>query len=215
MSIRILIADDHMIVRQGLRLLLEKMQDMEVIAEAANGYEAIRLAHELHPDVIIMDMQMPEMDGVDAARKIMKNDPAIKIIILSMMLDRACVAEALKAGVKGYVVKDCAAENLVDAIRTAMTGFPYLCREVTELLIMDYTRTGEENSNDSQVSLNSREREVLQFIAEGKNAKEIAYQLCLSVKTIESQRIKIMKRLDLYSVAELTRYAVRIGLVSA
>lgn len=214
MSIRVLVVDDHMIMRQGLKVLLEKGQDIEVIAEAANGLEAIRLARELIPDLIVMDMTMPEVNGIDASRQILEENPAIRIIILSMVMDQACVAEALKAGATGYVLKDCACDELVIAIKTAMAGFPYLCREVTALVIKEYTHGTDKHPNDHHSPLSRREQEVLSLISDGKNSKEIAFQFGVSVKTIEAQRMNIMKKLHLHSVAELTKYAVREGLTS-
>lgn len=214
MSIRVLIADDHTIMRQGLKALLKNETDIEVIAEAANGLEAIQLARELVPDVIVMDMTMPEANGIEASRQILEENPAIRIIILSMVLDQACVAEALKAGATGYVLKDCASDELVTAIRTAKAGFPYLCREITALVIKGYTQGADERPSDQQSPLSKREQEVLRLIADGKNPKEIAFQFGVSVKTVEAQRMNIMKKLDLYSVAELTKYAVREGLSS-
>jgi DNA-binding NarL/FixJ family response regulator len=214
MGIRVLVVDDHTIMRQGLKALLEKGQDIEVIAEATNGLEAIRLAREFTPDVIVMDMTMPEMNGIDASRQILEENPAVRIIILSMVLDQACVAEALKAGATGYVLKDCASDELMVAIKTAMAGFPYLCREVTALVVKGYTQGGDERSNDRHSPLSPREQDVLRLIADGKNSKEIAFQFGVSVKTIEAQRMNIMKKLHLHSVAELTKYAVREGLTS-
>lgn len=213
MSIKVLLADDHTIVRQGLKTLLKDETDIEVIAEAVNGLEAIGLARELTPDVIVMDLNMPEMNGIEAARQILEENPTIKIIILSMVLDKACVTLALKTGAAGYALKDCTSEELVTAIHSAMAGFPYLSREVTALVIKDFTQDSGEHQGD-QPSLSKRELDVLRLIADGKNAKEIAFHFGLSVKTIEGQRMSIMKKLNLYSVAELTKYAVRIGLTS-
>lgn len=212
MSTKVMIVDDHMIVRQGLKALLEKEQNIEVTAEAANGREAIQLALELAPDVIIMDVNMPEMNGVEATRHILKDNPAIRIIILSMCLELACMREALKRGARGYVIKGCASEELVVAINTTMAGFPYLCGEVSELLIKDYTQSADERPSGHHSPLSGREREILRLIAEGKNTKEIAFEFDRNVKTIEGLRNKIMRKLDLNSLADLTRYAIREGL---
>jgi DNA-binding NarL/FixJ family response regulator len=214
MSIRVIVADDHVIVRQGFKALLNNEADMEVIAEAANGLEAIRLARELHPDVIVMDLNMPEVSGIDATRQILEDNPAGKIIILSMVLDKACVALALKSGAVGYVLKDCASDEVVTAIHSAMAGFPYLCREVTALVIKDYTQDADERQREHQSPLSRREQDVLRLTADGKSSKEIAFQFSVSVKTIEAQRMNIMRKLNLFSVAELTKYAVREGLSS-
>ncbi|MDO9068575.1 MAG: response regulator transcription factor [Deltaproteobacteria bacterium] len=212
MSIRVLLADDHTIMRQGLMALLKSEKDMEVIAEAANGLEAIHLARELTPCVIVMDMTMPEVNGIEATRQILEYNPDIRIIILSMVMDQSCVAEALKAGAMGYVLKDCASDELVVAIHTTMGGFPYLCREVTALVIKDYTQKNDRRPCVLQSPLSRRELDVLRLVADGKNSKEMAFQFNVSVKTIEAQRMNIMKKLNIYSVAELTKYAVREGL---
>ena len=210
MSIRVLLVDDHAILREGLKALLQKEQDIDVIAEAANGVEAIQRASEFVPDVVVMDLTMPKMNGIEASRQILKDNPTTIIIILSMILDQACVSEALKAGITGYILKDCVSDELVLAIRSTITGFPYLCREATALVVKDYTR--ETQKHDSPLS--KREREVLKFIADGKSLKEISFQFGVSTKTVEAQRMSIMNKLNLFSVAELTKYAVREGLTS-
>ena len=214
MNIRVMVVDDHAVVRQGFKALLNKETDIEVVAEAANGLEAIRLARECHPDVIVLDMNIPEINGIEAARQILQETPAIKILILSMVLDKACVALALKTGATGYLLKDCSSDELLTAIHSVMAGFPYLCRDVTALVIKDYTQDTDNDQDTRQPLLTKRELEVLQLIADGKSSKEIAFHYGLSVKTIENQRLSIMKKLDLFSVAELTKYAVRIGVSS-
>ncbi|MDD2853584.1 MAG: response regulator transcription factor [Desulfuromonadaceae bacterium] len=215
MSIRVMVADDHAVVRQGFQALLNYEADIEVVAEAANGLEAIRLAREFVPDVIIMDLNMPEVNGIEATRQILKENSTIKIIILSMVLDQACVSLALKSGATGYTLKDCSSDELITAIHSAMAGFPHLCREVTALLIKDYTQESGECRNERNSPLSKRELEVLRLIADGKNPKEIAFEFGVSVKTVETQRMNIMKKLDLFSIAELTKYAIRIGLSNA
>lgn len=212
MSIRVIVADDHAVVRQGFKALLNNEDDIEVVAEAANGQEAILLAREFIPDVIVMDLNMPEVNGIEATRQILKDNPAIKIIILSMVLDKACVSFALKSGAAGYALKDCTSDELVTAIHSVKSGFPYLCREVTALVIKEYTQDADERKSDHHAPLSKRELDVLRFVADGKNSKEIAFESGVSVKTIESQRMNIMKKLNLFSIAELTKYAVRIGL---
>lgn len=214
MSIRVLLADDHKILRQVLRCRLESEPDIEVMGEAQDGREALQLAGELAPDVIVMDITMPVMNGIEATRQILAANSGIKILALSMLNDRACVVETLKAGASGYLLKDCAAEELVGAIRTVSAGFPYLCGQVTALVIKDYTQGADVGSGGASAELTRREREVLQLISNGKNAKEIAYILGVSIKTIEAQRMNTMKKLNLFSVAELTKYAVREGLTS-
>lgn len=213
MGIKVIVVDDHAIVRQGFKALLNNETDIEVVAEAANGLEAIQLAREFIPDVIVMDLNMPKMSGIEATRQILTENPAIKIIILSMVLDQACVSLALKSGAAGYTLKDCSSEELITAIHSVMAGFPHLCREVTALIVKDYTQDNAECQCEQPSSpLSKRELDVLRLIANGKNSKEIAFESGVSVKTIETQRLNIMKKLNLFSVAELTKYAVRIGL---
>jgi DNA-binding NarL/FixJ family response regulator len=211
MSINVLLVDDHMLVRQGLKSLLTHEKDLEVIAGASNGPEAIRMARELTPEVILMDLLMPEMSGIEATRQILTDNPAHRIIILSMVLDRACAMEALRAGAVGYVLKDCAPDELAAAIRGVMGGGAYLCREITELVIKENDISP---PNAHHALLSRRELDALRFIAEGKNSKEIAFLFGISAKTADAQRLKIMKKLNVHSVAELTKYAVREGLTS-
>jgi DNA-binding NarL/FixJ family response regulator len=212
MSINVLLVDDHTIVRQGLKSLLTSEKDIEVTAEAANGLDAIRLARELAPEVILMDLSMPEMSGIETTRQILNDNPASRIIILSMVLDRACVMEALKAGAAGYVLKDCTSDELTAAIRGVMGGGTYLCREITELVIRDTAIGSGGPPNARHALLSRRELDALRLIAEGKNSKEIAFLFGISAKTADAQRLKIMKKLNVHSVAELTKYAVREGL---
>ena len=212
MSISVLLADDHKIMRQGLKVLLEQESDIEVVAKASNGLETVQMAQEYAPDVIVMDMNMPELNGIESTRSVLASNPSIKIIILTMVLDRVCILEALKAGATGYVLKDCAADELVMAIRTVAAGFPYLCREVTAMVIEEYTRDDDDVKGGLKQQLSGRELEVLKLLAEGRNSKEIAFTIGVSVKTVEAQRTSIMKKLNLHSVAELTKFAIREGL---
>lgn len=214
MHIKVMLVDDHRIMRDGLRSLLQNEKGIEVVGEAANGREAVRMARELAPDVVVMDLTMPEMSGTEATAEILAAQPGTKVLALSMVLDRGCVVETLKAGAKGYLLKDCAAEELVGAIRTVANGAPYLCQQITSLVITEFTRdtVGEEEAVAKRLS--KREREVLQLIADGVNTKEIAYRFGISVKTVEVQRSSIMKKLNLYSIAELTKFAIREGLTS-
>lgn len=213
MSIRVLLADDHKIMRDGLKALLEKAEDIDVIDEAADGSESVRKALEERPDVIVMDLTMPGMSGIEATRRIVEADPDARILALSMLQDRGCVVESLKAGAKGYLIKNCAAEELLIAIRALAAGGSYLCAKITDLVIRDYALANTDNpSSGSSSELSNRELEVLRLIAEGKSTKEIAYMLNVSVKTIDVQRSSIMKKLNLHSIAALTKYAVRNGL---
>lgn len=214
MAMKILIADDHAIVRQGLRALIEKEQDMEVIAEAATGAEAIQVARDCRPDVIVMDISMPDINGIDATRTITGESRDMRVLALSMESDRRFVVEVLKAGANGYVLKDSAFAELATAIRAVATGETYLPSRVTTLLIKEYLQRIPDEVPATYETLSQREREILQLIADGSNAKEIAFAFGVSVKTVENQRHSIMKKLDLFSIAELTKYAVRQGLTS-
>jgi len=214
MSTRILLADDHKITRQGLRSLLEKQKDMEVIAEADNGRAAVQLAVELAPDVIIMDVTMPDLNGVEATKQILAKSPGIKIIALSMHSDALFVTEMLKSGATGYLLKDCAFEELTRAIRTVADGKTYLSPAISGVVVEDYLHrltTAEFTSPDV---LTDREKEVVQLMAEGNSTKQIALKLHISVKTVETHRRQIMSKLDIHNVAELTKYAIRKGITS-
>ena len=213
MAIRILLADDHKIVRQGLRTLLEQEPDMEVVAEAEDGRIAVRLARELAPQVVIMDVGMPDLNGIEATRQVLADTPGLKVIALSMHSDRRFVVNMLKAGASGYLLKDSAFEELAAAIRVVMLNKTYLSPGVSDIVIKDYVQGPREDSSVFSV-LTPREREVLQLMAEGKSTKQIADRLHVSIKTIETHRQQIMTKLGIHSVAELTKYAVREGLSS-
>jgi two-component system response regulator NreC len=214
MSIRVLLADDHKIVRQGLRALLEKQQDMEVVAEAENGRAAVRLAAEMAPDVVIMDVTMPDMNGVEATRQILSKSPDIKVIALSIHADALFVTEMLKSGAAGYLLKDCAFEELTRAIRTIIDDKTYLSPSISGVVVDDYIHRLSRTDVSDIDNLSNREREVLQLIAEGNSTKQIALKLHISGKTVETHRRQIMSKLDIHTVAELTKYAVRKGLTS-
>ncbi len=214
MSIKILLADDHQIVRIGLRTLLEKDPDLKVIAEAQNGRVTLQLAKELHPDVVIMDIGMPELNGIDATRLITTELANVKVIALSMHSDRRFVARMFEAGASGYLLKDCAFEELALAIRKVMNKQTYLSPEIASIVIGDYLRHLSPTDESVFTRLTPREREVLQPLAEGKTTKQIAALLHVSVKTVETHRSQIMEKLNIHSVAELTKYAIREGLTS-
>lgn len=214
MSISVLLVDDHLIMREGLKLLLSKATDVVVVAEASNGQEAILKAKDCLPDVVVMDLTMPVMGGIEAARHMVEARPDIKILVLSMVADENCVSESLKAGVKGYLLKDCAAEDLVRAIRIVAEGQSYLCKKITDIVIKGYTSNAAGEVAPPLSILSKRELEVLRFIAEGRNTKEIAFTFSVSIKTIEAQRKSVMMKLGLHNVAELTRYAIGKGIVS-
>jgi len=212
--IRIILADDHQIVRQGLRILLEAETDMEIIAEADNGRKVLKQAQELLPDVIIMDLSMPELNGIEATRQILSGAPEVKVIALSMHSDSLFVLNMIKSGASGYLLKDCALEELVKAIRAVVDDKTYLSPGVSDIVIRDFV-TGWQTTNSSAFSvLSPREREVLQLMAEGRTTNQIADGLCVSVKTVEAHRKQVMTKLGIHSVAELTKYAIRQGLTS-
>jgi two-component system, NarL family, response regulator NreC len=210
--IRIIVADDHLIVRQGLRILLESEPDLEVIGEAGNGREALRLAQELLPDVIIMDVSMPELNGIEATRRILSMAPGVKVISLSMHADVLSVREMIRSGASGYLLKECAVGELVQAIRTIIRQELYLSPELLGIMAEEYI-TGRQKIPSSALSvLTAREKEVLQLVAEGKTTNQIAECLCISVKTVEAHRKQVMDKLAIHTIAELTKYAVRQGL---
>jgi len=212
MSIRILLADDHKITRQGLRSLIDEQPDMEVVAEAEEGRTAVRLARELVPNVVIMDVSMPDLNGMEATRQIVAEFPNIKIIALSMHSDSLFVTEMLRSGASGYLLKDCAFEELERAIRAVMDNKTFLSPTISGVVVDDYLhRLSKADFSDS---LSDREREVLQLMAEGNSTKQIALKLHISTKTVETHRRQIMNKLDIHTVAELTKYAIRKGLTS-
>ncbi len=214
MSVNVLLADDHKIVRDGLRILIENHGNMNVVAEAENGQRAINLARELHPEVIIMDISMPDINGIDATRKITSDFPGIKVIALSMHTDRHFVVGMLEAGAAGYLLKDCAFEELVSAIHTVLDNHTYLSPTITDIVVRNYVKKASKTSAVSSAELTARERELLQLLAEGMTAKQIAKTLRVSVKTVETHRRNIAQKLGAGSVAELIKYAIREGLTT-
>jgi two-component system, NarL family, response regulator NreC len=212
--IRIILADDHQIVRQGVRMLLESEPDMQVIAEAGNGREVLRQAQELLPDVIVMDITMPELNGIEATRQILSIVSGIKVIALSMNSDSRFVLNMFKAGVSGYLFKECSQGELAKAVRTVMKGRTYLGPGISDIVIQNFLSGWQDKPGGVFSTLTTREREVLQLMAEGNSTRNIAERLYVSVKTIEAHRKQVMAKLGLYSVAELTKYAIREGLTS-
>jgi DNA-binding NarL/FixJ family response regulator len=214
MSIKILIADDHQILRQGLRTLIEKDPDLKVVAEAEDGRKTVRLVEELQPQVVIMDVNMPELNGIEATRQIIAKAPGVKVIALSMHTDRRFVINMMRAGASGYLLKDCAFEELSQAIRLVLDNKTYLSPGVAEIIIKDYVAGLPHQGSAAYSVLTPREREVLQLMAEGKSTSQIAEVIHVSVKTVETHRQQIMHKLGIRSIAELTKFAIREGLTS-
>ena len=214
MQLNVLIVDDHRILRQGLKSLLEKEPDLRVVAEADDGREALELVERLPVDMVIMDVAMPALNGIEATRRLLSTKPGTKVIGLSMHTDRRFVSEMLKAGASGFVSKDSAFEELVQAIRTVQDGNIYLSPSAAGVVVDDYLRRSAPAEPSVFSALTAREREVLQLMSEGRNTKQIAMDLHVSIKTIETHRRQIMEKLGLYSVAELTKYAIREGLTT-
>jgi DNA-binding NarL/FixJ family response regulator len=215
MSIRVLIADDHKIMLAGLRSLLEKQTDFDVVGEAENGRKAVQMTLEKAPDVVVMDVSMPDLNGMEATTQIVENNKKTRVIALSMHSDKRFVMGMLRAGASGYLLKDCASQELANAIYQVAAGKKYLSPEITGVVIDDFLLGGATEGVAATASvLSAREREVLQLIAEGWSTKQIASHLYVSIKTIETHRRQIMKKLDLHTIADLTKYAVREGLTS-
>ncbi len=214
MNIRILIADDHNIVRDGLKALVEKEPGLEVVAEATNGLEAIELVEKLAPDIVIMDVAMPDLNGIEATRQLTSKDSTIKIIALSMHSDRRFVIEMLRAGAMGFMLKDSAFEELVEAIKNVHRGRAFLSSSIVDVVVTDYVRNLAGTDSPAYTQLSNRERQVLKLLAEGKTIKEIAYILEVSAKTVETHRLNIRDKLGISSLAELTKFAIREGITT-
>ena len=214
MGIKVLLVDDHKILREGLKALLDGVSDIEVVAEASDGKDAIDKAQLTSPDVVVMDLIMPVMNGIEATQRIIARSPATAVLILSSSQDRANVTAALKVGAKGYLGKECVIAELEKGIRAVAAGKSYLDPRITELLITMYTQKSSQDALGNFVVLSKREQDVLRHTADGRNTKDIAFTLSISVKTVETHRLNIMKKLNLNSVAGLTKYAVREGLSS-
>lgn len=213
MNTRIFLADDHLIVRDGIRALLEKEKDFTVVGEAANGREAVERIPKLSPEVVVMDIAMPQLNGIEAARQLMALQPRLRIVVLSMHSDKRFVAEMLRAGAVAYLQKSCAVRDLVAAIRAVLQGQVFMSPEINVILVDTLRQQGPGPANKEK-ELSPKEREVLQLLSEGLSSKEIAHQLGVSVKTIDTHRQHIMEKLSLRSIAELTKYAIREGITS-
>jgi len=213
MATKILLADDHKIVRDGLRMLFENETGLEVVGEAGNGWETLKLAHKLNPDVVIMDITMPGLNGIDTTQRITNEMPNVKVIALSMHSDRRFVSGMLEAGASGYLLKDCAIEELASAVRAVSLNQTYLSPRIADIVVKNYINKAGRNKSELFPSLTNREREILQLLAEGRSARQIAGFLHVSIKTVETHRRNIMFKLDLGSTAELIKYAINEGLI--
>ena len=214
MSIKVLLADDHKILREGLISLLKKQHDIELIGEAEDGREAVRKTLELKPDVVIMDIGMPELNGIEATRQIKAALPEVNVIALSIHSDKRFVTGMLKAGALGYLLKDSAFKELVKAINAVNDNKTYIGSGITDIIIEDYLHQLNKDTSTSDSPLSERENEVLRLLAEGKNAKEIASLLNVSPKTIETHRQHIMEKLNIHNLVDLVKYAIQTGLIS-
>jgi len=214
-KVRVLLADDHQLMRSGIRLMLEREPDMSVVGEASDGREAVALAKSLRPDIVIMDIGMPSLNGIEAAGQMTQENPALAIMIVSMHADETYVLRALKAGARGYLLKDSAEADLIKAVHVVARGKSFFSPAVSKVLLDDYVRKLKRSGTDDAYDLlTPREREVLQLVAEGKSNKEIANLLNLSVYTVESHRSNLMEKLNLRGLPELILYAVRKGIIS-
>ena len=210
---RILIADNHALVRAGFRALLQGIDDVEVVGEAANGQEAVELVEELQPDLVLMDIAMPELNGLEATAQISQDFPQVQVLVLSMHSTDEYVYQALQRGAVGYVLKDSGATELELAIRAIAQGETYLSPAVSQHIAADYSQSIDGELPPPQQLITTRQREILQLIAEGKTTREIAERLFISIKTVETHRAQLMQRLDIHDIAGLVRYAIRIGLL--
>lgn len=213
MPIRIFIIDDHQIVRDGLRLILKEQPDIEVVGDASNGRDALERIFELSPDIVTTDIEMPGIDGISLTRQIKNRSLTIKSLVLTAHAETQFIAEALQAGVGGYLLKINAGRDLIQAVRTMMSGQVYLSPEISTVVVREYQRHVHSPAPTSHGILSDREREILKLLADGQTTKEIALALNLSTKTIEAHRLNIMAKLKLNSIAELTKYAIREGIV--
>jgi DNA-binding NarL/FixJ family response regulator len=212
MSIKILLADDHAIVRSGLARMFQQQEGIEVVGQAENGVSAVALARQLSPDVVVMDIGMPDLNGIEATRQIVKESPRIKVIGLSMHSSKKYIREMFKAGASGYLLKNCPFEELTEAVNVIIGGKTYISPSISTAVIGDYISGAVDDKSSVFAVLTEREREVLQLLAEGKTTKQIAERLHISAKTVEAHRLKIMHKLDIDNIAQLTKYAIQEGL---
>jgi DNA-binding NarL/FixJ family response regulator len=215
MRIRVVLADDHAIVRQGLARALQQEDDIEVVGQAQDGHTTVELARELTPDVVLMDISMPDLNGIEATREIRRETPDVKVIALSMHSAKRYVTEMFKAGAVGYLLKDCDFDELARAIRTVAGGQTYVSPSISNVVVEDLVHTEEKVEPTAFSLLTQREREVLQLLAEGRTTKQIALRLHISPKTVEAHRLRVMNKLEIDNVAQLTKYAIQEGLTSS
>jgi DNA-binding NarL/FixJ family response regulator len=216
-TLRIVVVDDHAVVRRGVRALLESQPGWQVLAEATTGREAVEAARRLQPDVVVIDLSLPELNGLDATRQILKESPRTEVLVLTMHHSEELVRDVLQAGARGYVLKSDADANLIGAVDSLRRHKPFLTAQVAEVVLDDYLRRGDEQDPGAlpRTAVTSREREIIQLLAEGKSNKEAAATLGVSVKTIEAHRANLMRKLHLRSLSDLVRYAVRNNIVEA
>ena len=212
MSIRVLIVDDHGIVRHGLARSIQQQEDMEVVGQAMDGHSAVQLTRELSPNVVLMDVSMPDLNGIEATREIVRESPGTRVIALSMHSAKRYVREMFRAGASGYLLKDCEFDELVQTIRLIAEGQTYISPSISQIVVESYMRSSPDDKDSAFSVLTQREREVLQLMAEGSSTKQIAMRLFISPKTVEAHRLRIMNKLDIDNVALLTKYAIQEGL---
>lgn len=214
MSISVIIVDDHKIIRDGLKTLLGKDKSIDIVGEAENGREAVKITFEKKPDVVIMDIGMPIMNGIEATRQIVKDLPETNVIALSMHYDKQYVSGMLGSGAKGYLLKDCAGEELSQAIKTVNENNTYISQDITNTVIEGYADIQDSTTTQVKASLTNREKEIIQLLTEGASTKQIAAELYISIKTVEAHRANIMGKLNIHNLPELTKYAIRNGYTS-
>ena len=215
MSIRIMLADDHAILRDGLSQAFQQEEGMEIVGEASDGHSAVEKARDLRPDIVVMDINMPNLNGIEATREIQRVAPGVKVIALSVHSAKPCIKEIYRAGASAYLVKNCGFDELARAVRTVAAGRTYVSPSISDVVVGDFMRAEEQTAASAFSLLTAREREVVQLLAEGGAVKQIALQLHISPKTVEAHRLRIMNKLQIETVAQLTKYAIQEGLTSA